>query len=341
MKHDDLQGCVIVLDTNVLQQTALLRDPLSKSLLQYLAVLNAHIGLPSVVRDEWSSHWAAKVEEQHVAHTRASRWLSQDFTDFPVASFDAREAADRVFHGRLLELGHVIQVHRLVADHYKAAGDMVIRQLPPSTASSQQFKDSLLWRSVLHFGSERHCLLVTHDKGFCEERSSDLASSLRQEAADVGATITLVRGLKDLLELLKAAVGEVDKAIGNLVEQNAEDIQAEFLAMLRERLDGFAVPEVAEWNVSLFPVQEPEEVTIYVEAVVTFEVDEFEYGHQLHADVTGSVLYNPRSGSMLPDLDSVHVWQSTPHGEFEVLGYEPWTIPSGRHERKKARARLS
>lgn len=330
VKMSGVRGCKVVLDTNILQQTSLLRDARSTSLLRYLALSDSRLGLPEVACEEWMSHWVEHVRERYGEYEKSGRWLSEEFSGVLFEEFDAERFARERFGERLKELERFILRYNHSPEEFVDAGRMVIRKEPPSTSKSQQFKDSLLWRAVLGLASQGPCILVTADKGFRGASHGELAENLREEVERLEVDVTLINDLNELLKLFESALGTFEGAITSLVKRDRISIKRAFANALKGGLNDFEVASLKGWKFATYPSDMPDQVTVTVEVEVEFSEGGHGLSYPIQTTVTGGVLYHVRTGVLEVVIDEVHLWQTEPYDLFDEPGLGTWPRPVGR-----------
>ena len=313
----DLAGITVVLDTNVLDQTGLLKDPLSVAMLFYLRHVDGHLVLPEIIRIEWFEHWqdhfAKKVQtfEDHRA------WLERYVGELSVETIDAKMASAISFEARLTELGDLLIEEPIENHDWREAGEMVLHKRAPSTAGSQQFKDSLLWRALLRLGRANPLIFASNDKGFSDGSSSSLEASLAEEAIQEGAYIRLVPGRKELLELLQAHPHEFTESI----EGMTEEIETSFIDAVNVILEseGWRAGDwPGEWSHEAFATGNPKHLVVALsyQGQLT-ELEDPDADMPMYVRAEGSALADIDSWDIEIDLDVVTFEVMTPHGDVQ------------------------
>jgi hypothetical protein len=314
----DLSGGVVVLDTNILQQTGLLRDPLSISLLFYLVQVGASFGLPEVLRREWREHWIDHCVKRSSALNKEIRWLHTHFGNAPRPVTDMAEQAGRVFDERLAELGDLLIEFEIADSDWVEAGQMVMEKRAPTKEGSQQFKDSLLWRALLRIGQSHHVVFVTADKGFLDAEGSDLHATLRAEAEDLDVDIMVLTSMPPLLEALRFETQAYAEFLGDLEDAYSDPV----IDAINEVLEphGQFIEGLDRWSSEAFATGNPQTfvLAIDVEAQV-MEDDDPVADMPFFVEVAGSVLIDDELGEVVVDLDTVRFVASTPHGDHSRM----------------------
>ena len=312
--YGDLTGSMIVLDTNVLDQTSLLKDPLAVSLLAYLVRVDAGVALPEVVKSEWRSHWIEHCRKKYESHRTSASWLAGHFDGVPKFDLDIEKAAGDAFDLRLTTLGDLLFEEPVASDDWREAGEMVVRKQPPTTPGSQQYKDSLLWRALLRLGAGQPCILVSADKGFLKKGTTELEPSLLEEAAEHGADIRIATSLTALLEALKAQVGPIEEAIENEWDAILEAFQEDVAIALD--LEGWILTGTPETSHSAFATDDPGIFAVAIEFESQLApIDDPDADMSVYAMVKGSALFDLKSDLLDIDFEQVEIVVMTPHGD--------------------------
>lgn len=312
----DLRGVAVVLDTNHLDQTGMLRDPLTVALLFYVHQLDGRLVLPGIVKAEWSAHWREHMRKQYRQFRTSRNWLDVHLDGVPDFQADTDHAADTALADRLDELGDLLWEDSIHAEDWQAAGTMVIDKRPPTREGSQQYKDSLLWQSLLRVGKERHVVLVSADKGFLGSGDGGLDPALAKEATEQGADIAAVTTREELLEQLKAQ--------SSAFSVNLEDMWLPLEDPFTEAVDDVLREEDMElattsaWFTEVYATGDPKRIVV----AVRFEgqanpIDEPDGDMPWYINASGSALVDVDSFDSEVTLDSVLFQVFTPHADIE------------------------
>lgn len=312
----DLKEVAVVLDTNVLDQTSLLSDPLSVAMLFYLRHLEGQLVLPEVIKTEWSEHWHQHFRAKAKALADARDWLDRH-VEIPPLPLEVDDLAESSFAHRLLELGDLLVLEPIAKTDWQEAGQMVLEKRPPSKTGSQQYKDSLLWRSLLRVGQDQTVILVTADAGFQGPGGEGLEPSLATEAEQLDANILLVKGRKQLLDLLK------DQS-EDFVEDHEgiwEEVETAFVDEVNDILlhHGWQAGDWGgEWSNEAFAAGDPSKLVLAMtfEGQLT-EIAEPEVETSMYVEAEGSALVKLDTLDIHIDLDLVTLRAETPHGTFD------------------------
>ena len=313
---------MVVLDTNILDGTALLSDPASLALLFYLRRVEASLGLAEIVRIEWLEHFTTKVSSELAKARSALDWLDRATElGVEIKPLDEVTLAQVAFDRRLDELGDLLLAMPIDDAHWRQAGDMVIQKRAPTKPKSQQFKDSLLWRAVLDIGQAHKVVLVTADKGFLNNDGVGLHEELADEASEHESDVTVVTDLLDLLESLRDASGN---EVGD-IDEDLEILEKEF----RNGIDALLEPDglisrgrVRGKSVEPFATPDPDTVAVLLRAVYDLGVlddPNFVFGEDAIVEASGSGFIQLVQGPEHPMtvfVDYMETVVFSPHGDI-------------------------
>ena len=272
--------------------------------------------MPELIRAEWTDHWVEYCKTEYATLRKKEKWLSNQFGRPLPPELDIADEARAALARRLGDLEDLVVELDIESSHWREAGEMVIAKRPPSSKSSQQYKDSLIWRSLLEAAQDRAVLFITADKGFYDGNDSSLNDSLAQEADDLGVNIVLARSLPDVLRWasLMSTSDELDDV--------REIARAEFVRAINEDLDidNFSLelsPNFESFDLEVYATERPSQVL----AVVALEAparrsDQPDMESYMWVQVSGSALVDLDDEMALDvELSEVDLIVSTPHSE--------------------------
>lgn len=191
----------VILDTNQWDTMPMLRHRLAAPLL--FSVQNrpgVQIGLPTVVKREVELHLVEKVQQAQGKLKKASGEVRQIFGEARQVEEFSDNQVRQAFAQRLASLGDLVEVLEPTDEELAEAGRMVLSYLPPSTRTSQQYRDSVIWRIVIRVSADSDVYLITADEGFYAGKgTNDLAGNLAREAHENRRPIRLFRSVEALL----------------------------------------------------------------------------------------------------------------------------------------------
>lgn len=255
------KSLLVVIDTNVWDAHTLLRSHLSASMIFLLERLEGQIVLPEVVKVEVRAH-LVEAHSKCAADVRAALGRVQMILGrSPDPDFEGQSAVEQAFDDRIAELGPLIRESDIVERHFQEAGAMVLAGTAPNSAKNQQFKDCLLWRSVVDLlRSNSRVILVTGDGGFYGSKDgTDLHADLGGDVPE-GADLTLVRSLPDLVACLQPEAPEID--FGPIERELDEWLTPQLRDLSDRQLDGGRIGDVLSANFEAFVTGKPGEVVV-------------------------------------------------------------------------------
>lgn len=309
-------GDLVVVDTNVLETTSLLTNPISISLLYYLEKAEIGLGISEVVEQEWREHFVEAVNLKWKEASRAISWLNRTTgTIQTLPDINPADEADEAFSRRLGEIANVTEQIMIRKDDWREAGEMVIAKRPPSAKGNQQYKDSLIWRGLLHEGKQRRVVFVTQDKAFTDGQGG-LDATLLAEAIEEGADIEVASDLTEVLEMLTTVSQDVASAIGEI----GETLKEQFKNAVDEELDikGLNTGSLTDWQATYFATPDPSETTalIVAEYELRRQDDPSLWEDFAFVEVHGTA--NVESSNLITsiEVDSVKTIVMTPHKDL-------------------------
>jgi hypothetical protein len=189
-----------VLDTNQWERMPVLRHELAAALLFAVRSQDAFIVLPEVVKAEVRKHLVDKSRSAQERLKAASGELRQIFGTAQEVERRSDEDVGQALDDRIYQLQSVLTVVEHSGDDFRAAAQMVMAYRPPNQ-TGQQYRDSLMWQTILHLVEEDEVFLVTNDGGFYANKASDtLHPTLADEVSERGGEeVVLFRNVEALL----------------------------------------------------------------------------------------------------------------------------------------------
>ena len=207
MTSSNSNACV-VLDSNVWLSTFLLNTPPGAAFLFTIRRLERLIVLPEVVESEVVKNTVERADEAIRSIRKGYDTLLAimgERDDYRVPSEE--EIVTRV-QGRLVQLDDLLLRVPLTLEHARGALRRVQEESPPNGSKNQQFKDSVIWETVLELANSNVVDLVSQDGGFFENRvfSKGLSMNLRRECDERRISVRLFPDLRSYLNSLREEV---------------------------------------------------------------------------------------------------------------------------------------
>jgi len=237
----------------------LLRSILGAAFLYVVYQNDTLIGLPEVVELEIKKHsrkYGTKATEEIKKNYSIIEKLisSRDEYDLPSAE-DFEQAVD----DRLEELKNKIFKIPFKFSHAKGALTRVMEETAPNSHKNQQFKDSVIWESVLEISKKYNAVFITKDKSFFEDRNykKGLASDLEEELIKFKNNVKVYYGIDNFLKEIKQNTPQLkdDKIIGlidNLINDEKE----------KKQIENSKVNEITNYTITPYLTDSPNELVI-------------------------------------------------------------------------------
>jgi len=199
------QPLCVVVDTSVWRSEVGLRSVAAKTLLYTLSRRHGFLGLPEVVDSELSHQIAQAAEEESAKLRSPSNWF-QTFFDGGWGCAIPENLRDRVslaFQKHIDSLAPLLLRDPLTMAQVRSALSMVNAKVPPND-KHQQFKDSLIWQSVLGLAARHELHFVVNDAAFFEGKNpkNRLAQNLIDDCARNGVEVNAYGSLRDCLGMI-------------------------------------------------------------------------------------------------------------------------------------------
>ena len=206
---------------------------------------------------------------------------------------------EQAFEARLRELRPHLEEISSTEQDLLEAGRMVLAYKPPSTRTSQQYRDSVLWCSILRVATDCQVLFVTNDGGFYREKNSD------EPALAIGNEIDEPLRREEIAEIRANFITAVAEAIGTPVEQNG----------------GYVVGQDVNSSIELYLTENPRRLAMSGDVEYYLADPEFTDS----ADPAAAAMVSAIAAVDLDDLEisdiqleSLRVDTIMPHGDFTI-----------------------
>jgi hypothetical protein len=254
-------GTCIILDTNQWDRMPMLRHQMAAALLFGLHDhADVFIGLPTVIRGEVELHLSEKLQVAQRDLARASGELRQIFGHAREVERHADEEVKQAFQTRLDELESLVKILPATEEDLAEAGRMVLAYMAPSSRTSQQYRDSVIWRIAVREAQENDVHIVTNDKGFYRDSSSDeLADPLADEIHKLSRSVRLFRNVEALLKHWEG--GEPSLQTAGLRDLVATAVANEVSGVLQDQ-GGFVVQGQVKADIEVFLTEVHDQVAV-------------------------------------------------------------------------------
>lgn len=197
----------IVLDTNIIRQDFLLNSRKFEMLLDYLRKTEDSIVMPQLVYQEVEALYKAEITKG-LAQARKNRdKLQKILLDVRIDDLiiDVNHMTSNYLEHILQKLG--VRKRDIVEYRNEYLPEIVkrsVRKLPPFTETRQEFRDYVLWLTILDIASEdeNHSVIFIslNTKDFADSTKSSLHPILHQEAQERDMNILYYPSLDDFLK---------------------------------------------------------------------------------------------------------------------------------------------
>lgn len=198
---------IVVFDTNIWYSQLGLKSPSAAAVRFYLRQRNARVGIPEVVRLEVTQNLTKRLL-QHIESIRCEyRQLLTAFGKLREVVLPSEAEVHARVEGLFASLGVDVIDVPFSLESARSSFLKTIQKLPPS-ATTQQFKDGVLWADCLCLMRSDDVVLVTDDRAFYEDQklSNGLARNLADEARASPNSIRVLSSLSELLDEVRAPI---------------------------------------------------------------------------------------------------------------------------------------
>jgi hypothetical protein len=244
----------VILDTNQWERMPMLRHELAAALLFAVRDPNSiFIGLPSVVKQEVFVHLSEKHQKAQQNLDKALGEIRQIFGQSQEPERRGSAAVSQAFESRISDLHPRLQVIECTDADLVEAGRMVMSYSPPSTRTSQQYKDSVLWRITLRTAKENSVILVTNDSGFYADKDNeDLAPALASEIAELKCEVRLFRNVESFIDFWEKDNPPLSGDTLDEIKANVNDAVAREISTYAGMHGGLVAQSCASSNIKLY-----------------------------------------------------------------------------------------
>lgn len=310
----------VVLDTNQWDRMPVMRHELAASLLFAIrSQEGAFIALPEVVRAEVRKHLVDKCRTAQDRLKGASGELRQIFGKAQEVEHHRDEEVDEALDERIIELESALRVVEHSDADLLGAARMVITYSPPNQ-TSQQYRDSVIWQTVLRLAEEHEVFLVTNDGDFYASKSDNqLHPILADEVSALKGRVTLFRDVESLLTYLGNEKPVPEELINEIKDNIAEAVAVTINDTVCDK--GFAVRNCMDNNTTFYLTENPDRLA--VSSDLQYELVDPEYPEHLEPLAIAAVSATAAVDMDELDVDDValdklHIDALTPHGESKI-----------------------
>ena len=218
---------IIVPDSNIWLSELGLTSTLGAATRFYIRHNSARLALPEVVRLEVEHNFRTRLKEFTKTIRDNHRQLLAAFGALKEVVLPSDEEIDKKTQEIFSSVGVEVLPVSFTLESARSSFLRTIKKLAPS-ATSQQFKDGVLWADCCRLAQGEEVCLVTSDTDFYTDRqySKGLAPNLVEEAKSAKYPIRVFASLADLLKDIKTEVAlDPDALASAFLERHKDSIQ--------------------------------------------------------------------------------------------------------------------
>lgn len=209
MEKDHEQPFYVAIDTNIWRQTLMLRTGMGLSLLYLIRCSGGKIILPEVIEREIEKNLLKAGNEACEEISKGLRTIKAIIGHTQRFEPPSKEIIRDAIQKGLENLSQLIIRDEITIEHTRSALERVNSESPPNGSKNQQFKDSLIWESILRFSQNKTTYFLTDDGGFFKDKGKNIiAENLSEDCKKFGSKIFIYSKIEDLLSRLTAEVPE-------------------------------------------------------------------------------------------------------------------------------------
>ncbi len=289
----------VLLDANQWRAQFGLRSRLGAALLFLVRQHRALLVLPEVVESEIDRLLVAEGRKAVQQINDALRVLQTVTGSHPSVTLPTTEGLAESVADRLRELHPLLLRIPISVDHARRALARVNARQSPNR-KREQFKDSLIWEAAWSAAASGDLYLVTDDAAFYASDGKSMADDLAQECLRAGLSITLVRDVRQLLEILRTTAPALDY---ELIARQTYELLADYLVETVGR-DHLTLGALDPWIVQALATEDHRRV------VTTFELEGTLHGDVVQVDSPAGRFLVHGEGAF--DLDAMEVVDAKP-----------------------------
>jgi len=198
----------IVLDSNIIRQDFIMKDKNYEILGDYLKKTNSKLVLVQIVLEEVAGLYGRELAKRIDQYKKSVRKLSAVLIDYESNDIDEIniESAKRSYIKYLCNK-HKMNEDKIVKyknDYLPEITKRAIERKKPLGNKGQQFRDGLLWLTILDYAKEKEekrlMFISNNSVDFSENGENALHSQLKQDCLEKGVEIVYFKSLADFVE---------------------------------------------------------------------------------------------------------------------------------------------
>ncbi len=297
----------IVLDANTLVAQHFLKGHLGIALVFASRRMGASIVIPEGTLKEAKFHTARLAAERRRDIEAAADQLQVILGGRPAVGWPGDQAIESAIENHLEAIKDIVSLVPIDVDLARAGLTRLIERRPPSH-NKEEFRDALLWETVLRLARDDRIYFVTEDFDFlvAKESKRALHPDLAAEIGRLGTPFEHHLTLSSLLDALGPDVKQPDrKAV-------SDTLADALLPMVQQELvsRGITLQDVRESNWKVFATQDPNRLAVSFQTPFVASSTSAASTSPVAATViaSGSAGLDPRTNQLMNvDLDGIEV----------------------------------
>jgi hypothetical protein len=225
---DNAKPICVVLDANIWIQERLLKSSLGAALLYGLRQIGGFIGLPEVTEKEVLRGIVETGQDAVKGINKGFGIIQTIAGEMPNHKLPTKTDFENYAIDRIRDLNPLLIRVDVSFEHCMSALNRVIQHTAPNS-KKEQFRDTLLWETVLQLAPDYRLRLITNDLDFYQGNNyeSGLAQELVLECEQIGQTLALYQNLQTYLKTLQESVPapDYDKIASLISEAISSEVQ--------------------------------------------------------------------------------------------------------------------
>jgi hypothetical protein len=196
---------IVVFDTNIWKSNLFLQSPAAAAARYYLKKTGARVGMPEVIRREVTFHLRKEIADLVSSVRDDHQKLLRLFGKMKEVVLPTVEEQSELVKSLFETLGVEIIDVPFSLESASDSLNRTVEKIPPS-ATSQQFKDGVIWADCLRLAQFDEIVLVAHDNAFYKTGSDEMHPILQKEAENAPHKLRLMKDIKTLLGDIRVRV---------------------------------------------------------------------------------------------------------------------------------------
>ena len=244
---------LVVLDTNIVMENWAFDKSYHRAFIDYIATVNCEVVFPQIVWSEIRAKYCSDLKDALNKLASANRNVSKHFFNDIISprylqdEYIEVEKAYEVYASQLLELlqGGEHSITEYPRDILPILAEKAIARFKPFSNSGEEFRDAILWHSVLELAKEYDdlspiVLISKNTKEFADPANKNvLHPELKYETEQIkDCQILYYQSLEEFIKAHLAPIQHVDYAwVKNLINKlNLNDVVLEYIRKRKDKI---------------------------------------------------------------------------------------------------------